>query len=73
MHKKFTRNSSTLKLPPKGSNLERSRFKASLYLKQRFKFELSILITSATGIRFQSQPHFKPEVTTMIVCRTVAE
>lgn len=42
----------------KDSNLEQSRFKASFYLKQGFKFELSILITSAIGIRFQSQPHF---------------
>lgn len=56
----------------KDLNLERSRFKASLYLKQRFKFELFILITSAIGIRFQSQPHFKPKVTTTL-CRTEAE
>lgn len=61
MHKKFTRNFSTLKLPPKDLKLKRSRFETSLYLKQRLKFELSTLITSAIVSDPRVNLTFKPK------------
>lgn len=70
MHKKNTKNSSTLELPTKDLNLERVRFKVSLYLKKNLN--LSCPYSSQVSQVSDSRVNltFRPEAPMMILCRT---